>query len=378
MNRLFIALDGDDAGQKIGQAVLMDDVQSLHDISKRISSAGEAVKSMVASMGGQVVSAGGDEMTAMISPEHESRIEEIKKHYEAVSGFSATIGVGNTLSQAGKALIAGKLSGKNMILRYDESTEDILNQAHEHVMDGSGNEEESKLDDHYISHIEDDSSEGYESEDGYEEELPEMSEESFADPSEGLDISPDSSMTEENNEEMMMLPEQEDESESDEYEMDSESQEIPSEENEMAMDSEQEFSEEEPIEIPDGNAIMDENMEQQGPDAEKSDDMVEEAGESDYLEEEMADADGNEEIMQKIAATLAKFKEKKQMMESMRETDPEMYASILEMVKNMIEMAKMIDPDSVGQSQEQQAPEQEAPTQMAVPPMVGADPKLQG
>lgn len=388
MNRLFIALDGDDAGQMVGQAVLMDDVQALHDVSKKITAASEAVKNLIVSMGGQVISAGGDEMTAVLSPESESRLEEVRSKFQEVSGFTATLGIGNTLSQAGKALLAGKLSGKNKSEKYSQETESLISQAHQANTEGHADSEQKKLDDHYISAMNDQEEvSDHDTSEDFEDEFPDMSEEG-QDPQLGAELEPDTYSEEEfdpseemaspedSEEDFMMSPE---DSEGQTEEMstnpflDDDSDSLPEEGDEVP------FSEEEPISLKDDSAIMDENMEDQNePDGE-----MEMADDSSMIEEDLADSDGNEEIMQRIAATLDKFKNNKQILDQMKQSNPEMYASILEMIKNMIDLAKVLDPSAMESEQEpteDSAPEQDqtTPPQMSTQPEMPQDPKLNG
>lgn len=156
MNRLFVAFDGDNMGQKVGTAVLMDDAQTLNDVSKKIEAAGRAARQWVEARGGQMISQGGDEGTFVIDPAMEGRLEELRQLYQTASGGTVTLGTGLSLSQAGKALIAGKLMGKDIIVRYDQQTESVLADAHEQAQTGQGGEEAQKLDQHYLSHIEGD------------------------------------------------------------------------------------------------------------------------------------------------------------------------------------------------------------------------------
>jgi hypothetical protein len=83
------------------------------------------------------------------------------------------------------------------------------------------------------------------------------------------------------------------------------------------------------------------------------------------LTNELADVDTNEEILQQIASNLDAFKQNQELMDQLKESKPELYASILGLLQNMIELAKMINPESdpnMAQPQEmdedQQVPEQ--------------------
>jgi hypothetical protein len=158
MNTVFVAIDGDNIGQQVGQSVLHDDPSALAEISQKLTAGLEAVRQWTEMHQGQVISLGGDEGTLMFQNIEDEdafldEIENLRQIYLQTTGATMTAGSGSSLSQAGKALLAGKLSGKDMIVPYGEEIEHILHDAHQHVLEGEGTEEEQKQDDHYISHI---------------------------------------------------------------------------------------------------------------------------------------------------------------------------------------------------------------------------------
>ena len=147
MNKLFIALDGDNTGGQVGQAVLMDDIEKLHTISKQIDAGLAAAKSWVLQRGGTMISAGGDEMTAFLDPRFNAELESLRQAFSSVSGgLTCTVGAGLTLSQAGKSLLAGKLSGKDQVMPYSHEVESVLQHAHQ----ADDSAEAHKINDHYL------------------------------------------------------------------------------------------------------------------------------------------------------------------------------------------------------------------------------------
>ena len=404
MNRLFLALDGDNAGQHIGQAVLMDDVQMLHDMSQKIDAGTKAVKDMVLSCGGQVISSGGDEMTAMLDPQHESKIEEMRAKYQEVTGFSASIGMGNSLSQAGKALIAAKLTGKNKSIRYDQSVEDILNQAHDAVQQGTADEEQQKMDEHYIDATMENPDQESEQM-PMDEEMPaddQMIDETAADENPDMPMDEDSEFYEEDlqpeedmedsPEDMMQFPEglEEDMPEDDIQEdgmvpdgdIPDMGEDMPMDEemiaDEMPMDEQNpepsEFEQEPPIAL-EGEPVTDE--EGKDPNAEKADPTM--ATEEDSIEDDLADVDGNEEILQRIAANLDAFKQNKELMDRIKQEKPELYAAMLGLLHNMIELAKMISPEAApDMEQEEQTIQVPSPNDQQAPAQEEQLPKQNG
>lgn len=150
-NLLFMAYDGDNAGRLVGRAVLANDVDALSEVSQRIQMGHEIVRKWVEANGGKVISGGGDEGTFAIPAEAVEAIEELRKDYQFATNLTMTVGVGKDLSQAGKALMAGKLRGKNTVVNYDKSVDGELQTAHQHVGAGTGSEEENKLDEAYLN-----------------------------------------------------------------------------------------------------------------------------------------------------------------------------------------------------------------------------------
>jgi len=404
MNRLFISLDADNAGRHIGQAVLMDDVQKLHDMSNKIEAGNQAVKNMILSLGGQIITSGGDELTAILDPKYESKIEEIRKKYEEASGFSASLGFGNTLSQAGKALIAAKLTGKNKSVKYDESTEDIINEAHQAALEGSADEEQKKMDEHYIHAIKQNNEDSLDQEDmsQYDDQNLESYEESPEDMMqypEGIteeplpedemidgDIVPDGDIPldleqdqyDQYQDQYDQYQDQYDryqdqydryqdqyddyQDQYDDYQDENYDGEYPLEldleENDENTEEEEkpsEFEQEPTISLEGEENILSEEDEKDGekdPEAEKADPEM--ATEEDDIDADLADADVNEDILQRIAANLDAFKQNKDLMDQIKEVKPELYASILGLLQNMIELARMISPDVASSDQDQE------------------------
>lgn len=370
MNKLYLALDGDGAGQHVGQAVLMDDAQSLHDVSNNINQGIQAVKDAILSLGGQVVSSGGDELVAILNPENASDIENIRQKFFEITGFSASVGLGNSLSQAGKSLLAAKLTGKDKVQMYEPSVEGIIDQAHEAVQSGSADEEQSKIDEHYIDPIMDEDAPYNENEsidDQNEEEIEGMPEEE----SDYNNEEDSEDFYEENPEDMMAYPEGLEEDIPDEHLQhedivpdgdipmeDSDFQESPEESYEEEQSSKQngdnqdfdsesevsDFEQEPSIELQ-GEEPIDENQDNQDLETEKADPEM--APEDASLDEHLADSNNNEELLQRIAANLDLFKQNKPLMDQIKQSKPELYSAMLGLLQNMIELARMIDPQAV-------------------------------
>lgn len=149
-NVLFFSFDGDNIGTQIGQAVLSDDYEGLKELSRRIDAGNELINSWVASVGGQQFSTGGDQGAYLIPADKIDELEGIRQQYEQVVGATATFGVGKTLSESGKSLIAGKLTGKNVLKIYDDSVEQTLLETKDKIESGSADENEQKQGEAYL------------------------------------------------------------------------------------------------------------------------------------------------------------------------------------------------------------------------------------
>jgi hypothetical protein len=147
---LIMAYDGDNAGRLVGRAILADDPEALHETSNRIVHGHEIVRDWVSSHGGVIISGGGDEGTFSIPQDALHEIEQLRSDYQYATGLTMTVGVGHSLSEAGKALMAGKFRGKDQVCIYDKSVDQELNQAQNRVASGEGSEEERKLTDAYL------------------------------------------------------------------------------------------------------------------------------------------------------------------------------------------------------------------------------------
>jgi len=149
-NLVYMAYDGDNAGRLCGRSILANNVQGLHEVSQRIQLGHEIVKRWVESHGGEFISGGGDEGVFSIPSQAIDATEELRADYKYATNLTATIGIGNTLSEAGKAMLVGKFRGKNTIVRYTPEIEQEIRQAQSHISQGIGNAEEKKIGEAYL------------------------------------------------------------------------------------------------------------------------------------------------------------------------------------------------------------------------------------
>lgn len=129
MPNVYITADADNLGKLIGRARLNDDVPGLMRLNNAINCGNQVFKSWAESKGGGVVEIGGDEASIEIPISALSELPKIKEQYETAVQATVTIGVGLRLSESAKALLVGKLSGKNQIRFYTPDCEEIIQQA---------------------------------------------------------------------------------------------------------------------------------------------------------------------------------------------------------------------------------------------------------
>ena len=401
MDKIYIAMDGDNAGSLVGQSVLNNDPQRLRHISDRIKFGISKLVEYISSIGGDIISYGGDELVAILDQSQQLEIEKIRSMWQDYTGFTATIGVGSNLSQAGKALIAGKLSGKDQVFNYDKSVDSILIEAHKASTAGTATEEQQKMSDHYLdATTEDDEQQMSDS----DQEMSDSDQEKIY----GENFSQDQEMSEDEEEPLNFrlhgedyedehdgepeesfdedMPEQDEDSDYiiDEYDHeDEEGEENPEIEEDygnrqkefiypeimedlnLRKENEEDESLHEKIVLPEEIDEMDlPTSDQVNPQGESMAEVNNEQSEDDLnaLESELAGVSSNEEILQRIAQNLKMFKENKELLEKIKKSNPQLYASILELLHNMIELASIIDPDirpekNTGDVEDEETPE---------------------
>jgi hypothetical protein len=142
--------DGDSAGRQVGRAILSNDPEKLREVSERINLGHEIVKKWAQDHNGGIISGGGDEGCFHLPHEALDHIEQLRADYHFATNLTMSVGVGKTLSEAGKSLIAAKFRGKNQVVIYDPRIEQELQQVQLKLEDGTANEVEKKQGDAYL------------------------------------------------------------------------------------------------------------------------------------------------------------------------------------------------------------------------------------
>jgi GNAT superfamily N-acetyltransferase len=118
--QLFIACDGDGIGKIVGISVLSNDPETLRRISNKIEAGNDAIRSWVTAGAGTIIESGGDECYCEINSSLLQGLQAVRDTYFSATGCSLSVGVGTTLSDAGKALMVAKIRGKNRVIYYSK------------------------------------------------------------------------------------------------------------------------------------------------------------------------------------------------------------------------------------------------------------------
>lgn len=144
---VYVSGDGDSIGARVGLAVLSDDVSEVRRVDQSIQQGNELWRSFALRVGGSVIEMGGDEFRIQIGADHLGELPDIARQYSEVVGATVTVGVGMKLSESARALMYGKLTGKNKICIWDaEAMQPIIDEATKHPKS-----EKDKLAEEYLN-----------------------------------------------------------------------------------------------------------------------------------------------------------------------------------------------------------------------------------
>jgi hypothetical protein len=104
----YVAIDADNVGESVGNAVLSNDTEQLSSISNSINSGVGIFSQWAEHNGGKVISSGSDEAIFQVPVQSLDDLEKLKQEYQNKTGFSISIGIGENVSDAAKALIYAK------------------------------------------------------------------------------------------------------------------------------------------------------------------------------------------------------------------------------------------------------------------------------
>lgn len=126
-DKIYMRADGDSVGAKVGIAFMNDDVKAVHELSEKINAGQQLIANWALGRMGQVVLSGGDDV-AIIVPATISmeEVEELRQEYLRLVGATLSIGIGDTPSQAAKAMLFSKLTGKDKITTWNDDIHDKM------------------------------------------------------------------------------------------------------------------------------------------------------------------------------------------------------------------------------------------------------------
>lgn len=113
--KIFVSIDGDNIGATVEQAAMTDDLDTIRKQSKLIAAGQELLRRFARQNNADIYIDGGDDIS-FVGPESiKAKLHALKDAYRKLTGYTVTIGIGKTISQAGHAMLYGKLHGKNQI-----------------------------------------------------------------------------------------------------------------------------------------------------------------------------------------------------------------------------------------------------------------------
>lgn len=120
-DQIYVSLDGDNIGNAVARAEEQNDEATLSAVSGRINSGQDVLRQWAERHGGKVIEQGGDEGLVKVPRTALEDIEALRDQYKQAVGNTASVGVGNQISDSTKARMLAKLKGKNRTIIFDES-----------------------------------------------------------------------------------------------------------------------------------------------------------------------------------------------------------------------------------------------------------------
>lgn len=375
MDQVYVAINGDDVGESIGSAIATDNREDLQSATSKIKEVHAQIDSWVEEVGGEVMVSAGDEGIYVLPAGALQYMEDLRQQYAQVTGHTLTVGIGQSMSEASKALIYGKLTEKDQIVEYGPDIEEAMQGALSEEPQGPHGYEQQ-----YEEHLPAEEEMQYQRDVHRQQEQGEHEEilERDADAEEIIDAATEESHhhSKEPEHELDMTAEEElahDQMEQEADEMDDDIIEAD-EEAEAGVDEER---------YPEGTDGDTEDSDDHNVDEDERDEALSDEDESDHdamlaemiysqmeeggpQEDEMMDAQSEEEaqameqasqqLKGDIGASLQAFKQYRDLIEQTQQSHPDFYNALIVMLRSMIEMAKILD---FHPEEEMQGPEQE-------------------
>jgi hypothetical protein len=427
---MYVAIDTDNVGESVGNAVLQDDEVSLSSLSESINAGTQIFSQWAEFNGGEIISSGSDEAIFKVPVTSIDDLEKLKGEYADKTGFTISIGIGDKVSSAAKALIYAKMNGKDQIIDYSPEIETAMKQnisgelseevpEHEQHLDEEGkaihdateteSDEEEVAEEENAEVAERDQEDEDILEEEAEEEIPgefveddalnDMAEsDSISD--EDIDLDGRADVNEEHGQiseeddldgdgdvehEEAMAAESGDEEYSDEGDEDDEyleeGEEIAMEDEDLAGSIEGEMGEDDEAVMSD-EMLMEEEIPMEDEMAMEEEIPMEEEISEEDMAPEMEGDDQSGELKSVIYESLQSFKENRQFLEQINQQNPELYNALIHTLQAMIEMARELGFGNMEEEMGQEDPEammaeEEMPMEEEVPMEDEVDPEME-
>jgi hypothetical protein len=126
LNRVYVSIDGDNIGASVERAAMADDLATIISQSQKIESGSKLITKWAEDHDGDIYIAGGDDVAFTLPKDNIPLLNELKQKYQDVTDYTITIGVGDSISKAGHAMLYGKMNGKNQVNIWNRSIEDFV------------------------------------------------------------------------------------------------------------------------------------------------------------------------------------------------------------------------------------------------------------
>lgn len=118
---IYVALDGDDVGEKIERSFIENDERNIANISKEVTNAIQKIADYLQHIGFEIIFYAGD---SILCKGKEIDAQELSDYLSQTDGICTfSIGIGNTLEKTYIALRYAKSNGKNKLVRYGENNQ---------------------------------------------------------------------------------------------------------------------------------------------------------------------------------------------------------------------------------------------------------------
>jgi len=125
-DRVFVSMDGDNIGASVERAAMANDLQTIMQQSKIITEGQRMIRQWAKAQDADIYIDGGDDIAFTLPADAVGSLNALRKLYGEKTGYTITIGVGDSISMAGHAMLFGKLRGKNQVNQWSPEIDEEL------------------------------------------------------------------------------------------------------------------------------------------------------------------------------------------------------------------------------------------------------------